>query len=178
MSQESPSAYAVGSVKFRQAGVYVPPDLGRTALASFSSGNGLVTSFLAKAANQSHPFYLDTLRELYMFDAPGYMGPTWVEQAIRWADRGRNEKMIRAYTSYPVANYSKLLGQSTPPNFPYVVSSSDPNQLRTAGTLPARSWNRAATAAGNANMAASNWQEVHQLVSATMLTDALMRSGF
>lgn len=161
---------------FRWAGVYVPPDLGRTALASFSSGNGLVTRFLAKPSNQSHRFYLETLRELYMFDAPGYMGPTWVDQSMRWASRG-SDKMVRAYTTYLVANYSKLLGQSTPASSPFVVSSTDPNQLRTAGVLPASAWNRAATAAGNANMART-WQDAHQLVSAMMLTDALNRSGF
>jgi hypothetical protein len=160
---------------FRQSGVYVTPGLGRTALAAFSAGNGLVESFLARPDNRAHPFYLDTLQELYMFEG----GDSWLSQAITWAGVGTNAtKMIRAYTQSALPSYANLLGTASPASSPFVATSAD--GLRTAAVLPSTAWNRAAAAAGNAAIAAGaqTFQDTHQLISAMMLKDALSVSGF
>jgi len=162
---------------FRRAGVYATPGLGRTALASFSDGNVLVTNFLERPDNRSHPFYLDTLRELYMFDAPANRAPHWVDLAIQWAKLGSStDKMIRAYTRGSIPNYASLLGQPVPSTGPFIIT----NQFRTAAVLPTGAWNSAASANGNSAIASGPeaWQDAHQLISAMMLTDALLSSGF
>lgn len=163
---------------FRRAGIYTPPALGRTALASFSSGNNWVTAFLAKRQNQESAFYQQTLRELYMFDAPGYGSAAWVAQAIAWANRGDVAKMIRAYTSHGVSSYAKLLGHTPPQKVPFVESSDDGN--RTAAVLPIAAWRNAIIASGGlpTSFDTDQFGSTHQLVSAIMLTDALRRSGF
>lgn len=161
---------------FLRAGIAQAPPLGRVALGAFSSGNMLATQFLSNPRNQSHPFYLNNLKELYMFDAPGNLVPTWVSQALRWAGAGSSaNKMIRAYTrgNHPI--YKTLLGVTTPAAGPFVVDSS--SGLRTAAVLPDAAW-RSATAFSGAPSLVRSWQEPHQLISATMLTDALRRSGF
>ncbi len=112
-----------------------------------------------------------------MFDAPGKLVPIWVSQALRWAGAGSSaNKMIRAYTrgNHPI--YKTLLGATPPASGPFVVDSS-PGGLRTAAVLPDTAW-RSATAAGGALRLVRGWQEAHQLISATMLTDALRSSGF
>ncbi len=164
---------------FRRKGVYTAPELGRTAMASFSAGNELITAFLGQPANQSHPFYLNTLQELYMFDVAQGGADAWVAQASAWARRGDSaSKMIRAYTQYVLQNAGQLLGATAPASVPFVTTSQD--GLRSAAVLPSTVWNRAETAAGNANMATGqgSFQDTHQLISALMLTDALRRSGF
>jgi hypothetical protein len=162
---------------FRRAGVYTPPGLGRVALASFSGGNELVTKFLSNLTNQAHPFYLDTLQEIYMFDIAQRSVTAWLTEVQAWAGRGTSTtKMIRAYTQFPVGAYASLLG-GAPAAAPFVATSAD--GLRTAAVLPGLAWNRAAAAAGAPIMAAGGaFHDTHQLISALMLTDALQRSGF
>jgi len=150
---------------FRREGIYEPPELGRTALAAFSDGNPLVARFLGLLINQRHLFYQNILKEVYMFDAPRNSVLNWVAQAIRWARAGDGtDKMIRIYTRNNSPSHSTLLGQSTPAVPLFVASSS--NGLRTAAVLPMAAWR------------STDWQTVHQLISATMLTDAFRRSGF
>ena len=161
---------------FRQAGITPAPPIGRTALAAFSSGNTLLTQFLGNPLNQRHPFYLDTLRELYMLDAPAGVVPGWVSQAIRWARAGsRSDTMIRVFSRHNHGSYRALLGVAPPSGGPVVMDSA--GGLRTVAVLPDTAWRRATTSRGAPRLVRS-WQEAHQLISATMLTDALRRSGF
>lgn len=55
---------------FRRLGFHSMPRLGRIALAGFSAGNTLVTTFLRNGAAASHPLYLNNLKEVYLFE-PG-----------------------------------------------------------------------------------------------------------
>lgn len=162
---------------FRLAGVPLAPPLGRTALAAFSSGNSLVAQFLGNPLNQRHALYLSTLRELYMFDAPASGVSSWVAQAIRWARAGSGaDKMIRVFTRRNDASYRALLGAALPSGGPFVMDAPA-GRLSTVAVLPDTAWRRASTARGAPGLVKS-WQEPHQLISATMLTDALRRSGF
>ena len=93
----------IAAYMFRRKGIFRSPGVGRTALGAFSSGNNLVTSFLA--ANQRRPFCTSTLKEVYMFDAPMGLGPSrgtgmnrWVREVLAWLASGPSaEKRARAY---------------------------------------------------------------------------------
>jgi len=166
----------VQAYMFRRAGAFLPPFLGRTALAGFSAGNLLVTQFLNDPSNRSHSFYLDTLQELYMFEAPNAVD--WVNAAVAWQSAGNaGGKVIRGYQQGSIQALAQLVGGALPAS-PFVVDSA--NGTRTGAALPPSAWNRAATSAGNPAMAASAtaFQDSHQLISAMMLTDALRRSSF
>jgi hypothetical protein len=166
---------------FKRAGLCKPPsaELGRTAMASFSSGNNQVSMFLTRAGNLSHRFYLDTLRELYSLDVPRAFAPGWARAAETWASRGkdRDQKVIRMYGTDPptYAPIHQALTGEPAPEAPYASSSA--SGTRTVTVLPEASW-RAALAVPDADPA-SLASVVHELSCATMLTDALRRStGF
>ena len=166
---------------FRRAvpGVYDTPGLGRTALAAFSSGVGMMTNFLSNRDNQAHSFYRYTLGELYMFE-PGNADAvtSWINQAIAWANVDPS-KVIRAYSQVQsTASMSRLISSAVPGSAPWLVNTG----TRTSAVLPAASWQAAAAAAnpGNLNVATGSnaFQDSHQLISAMMLTDALRSSSF
>jgi hypothetical protein len=162
---------------FRQAGVPVAPPLGRVALAAFSSGNSLVARFLGHPLNQRHSLYLTAIRELYMFDAPPSGIAGWVSHAIRWSRAGSSsDKMIRVFARRAHPSFPALLGAALPAEAPFLVDSAA-DRSRTVAVLPETAWRRATTTRG-APGAVKRWQDAHQLISATMLTDALRRSGF
>jgi len=164
---------------FRQSGVYRTPELGRAALASFSAGNTLVTSFLK--ANQGSSFLQNTLMEVYNFDLP--MGfstgdanmRAWVKAVTDWAATGNAaDKRVRAYTQFNFANlYQQLLGVAPPQQTPYEASDASGN--RTAVVAPGDAWARVSTAMPKPN---GDFQLVHQIIPDLLLTDALRRSGF
>jgi hypothetical protein len=173
----------IQSFMFRRAGTYTTPGLGRVALGAFSAGNLLTLTFLNKPQNQSHSFYLDTLRELYMFgsfkNGAGRNPVDWVNAALNWANAGTSAgKMVRAYLESPISNYNALVSP-LPSALPFVATSGS----FTAAVMNSGAWNAAATAAGNSLIASGSpghpkFQDTHQLISAMMLVDALSRSGF
>jgi hypothetical protein len=61
----------------------------------------------------------------------------------------------------------------TLPKIPFVASNS--SGLRTAGVLPVPTWDTARKPLG---VNITGFDELHQLISALMLTDALRRSRF
>src|SRR5262249_23948175 len=142
---------------FRKAGVPVAPPLGRVALSAFSSGNGLAAQFLANPDNQRHAFYGDTLRELYMLDAPAREVSGWVWQAMRWARAGSaSDKMIRIISRANHGAFGTLLGSAPPPSGPFVMDSPA-GGLRTVAVLPEHAWTRATAARGAPGLVKS-WQ--------------------
>ena len=161
----------IDAFMYRRAGVYVPPGIGRTALGSFSSGNDLVQLFLDDADNRKHPFYLNVLKEVYAFEAP--QKDDWVKSALRWAQAGSSEdKVVQIYTQGAGKTYGDLLDGSLPAA-PFVQVND--NGLRTVGVLPIPTWGAARKSLG---VTRTGFDEVHQLISALMLTDALRRSKF
>jgi hypothetical protein len=164
----------IQSFMFRRKGIFAPPGLGRTALGAFSSGNPLVTSFLAR--NQTDPFCQDTLKEVYMFDAGDADKDPWAAQVNTWLRSGDpSTKMTRVYVQTTTGALGRLIGNAALARSPFVASS--PNNQRTLAVIPSQVWKSALSAAGG-RPPKNDFQSAHQLVSATLLTDALRRSGF
>lgn len=164
---------------FRRKGVYRTPPIGRTALASFSAGNELVTTFLKNNVGSS--FAQNTLMEVYNFDLPvGFVSGdkamrAWTKAVSDWAATGNSaDKRIRIYQQFNFAGfYAQLLGVQPPTATPYEVSSADGN--RTAVVAPGDAWARISRAMPKPN---GDFQLVHQIIPDLLLTDALRRSGF
>lgn len=166
---------------FRQAGLFraPKPELGRVAMASFSSGNNNVNNFLASATNIKSDFYLNVLQEVYCFDTPRAAAPAWAAFALQWAERGdKTNKIIRMYGTDAKTFegiHKTLLAEPAPASAPYVSTpSTKPN--RTVAVLPEASW-RVAVKKPNVKPETLA-QDVHQLMVGTLLTDALRRSKF
>lgn len=164
---------------FRKNGVYRSAQLGRTALASFSAGNTLVTAFLS--ANKGNSFVQNNLMEVYNFDLP--MGfstgdvnmRAWAKAVSDWAATGNTaDKRIRSYTQFNFASiYQQLLGVTPPTQTPYEVSDATGN--RTAVVVPGDAWARISNQMPKPN---GDFGLVHQIIPDTLLVDALRRSGF
>jgi hypothetical protein len=167
----------IDAFMFREAGLEKAPNgaLGACGLASFSSGNNEVATFLTSRNNQSTAFYKDTLLEVYSFDNPRASVPGYVAAgALPWLNAGSQaaSKALRLYgTHYPT--YATVLPTLLPnevaptPEQPFVTASTSvPN--RTLAVLPEPCW--------DGDFGVSDAQGVHQLICATMLLDALRRS--
>jgi hypothetical protein len=167
----------IDAFMFREAGLENGPNatLGTCGLASFSSGNNEVASFLTSTSNKSTTFYKDTLLEVYSFDNPHASVPGYVAAgAVPWLNSGSKttSKALRLYgTDYPT--YASVLPTILPnevaptPEQPFVTASTSfPN--RTIAVLPEPCW--------DGDFGVSDGQGVHQLICATMLLDALRRS--
>ncbi len=162
-------------VMFRRAGSYAaPPGLGRTALASFSAGNLLLSQFLSAPANRQHPFWLDTLREVYFFEAPGDVADL-VAAARQWQRSGTaGDKRIEVFSQDVKAPYRDLAPPV--PGLPSVSTSAD--GLSTVTYAPVAAWQAALAAVSGVPGRTLGWQDAHQLISALGLADALSRSRF
>ncbi len=166
---------------FRRAGNFLSPGIGRLGMASFSSGHALLSCFLAKAANQSHPLYLDALQEVYLFDphadqAAETLGPT--TNVALWASRGTAAtKVARLYTQNDPATVAPLLAQLGLSGGVAPFDVTTPDGRKSVACLPLASWNSLATSVGS-GVPYANTGQVHQGMSALMLTDALRRSAF
>jgi len=165
---------------FRKRRVYKTPDLGRIALASFSAGNTLVTTFLNR--NLQTGFAQNKLLEVYNFDLPLSVTTgdanmrAWTQAVRAWAATGNTaDKRVRAYTQANFANlYRQLLGVTPPARTPYEISDATGN--RTAVVVPIDAWRRISRQIPDDPLGA--FQVVHQLIADLLLTDALRRSGF
>lgn len=171
----------INAYMFRRRGLFRQPIVGRTALASFSSGNYLVTSFLA--INQHTRFCADVLKEVYMFDLPMGVGETrgrsmnkWVQVVQSWLESGPvTDKCARAYVQEATPSLTQMAGE---PRFPPSIMESQDGRI-TVALLPGFSWADAITRRGEKpSTGGAGYQENHQMISAVMLTDAIRRSGF
>ena len=163
----------INAFMFRKVGIFTPPALGRTALGGFSSGVALQQQLMGSVlASKS----LRTLTEVYMFDRGHGVSRTThvndatvgaVDSAATWA-RNDPTRIVRFYSqmeSGAVPNYRRLVGSNPAAG---VTVTDVPG--RTLAILPVSAWTGFAA-----------WRpgdHLHQLISATMLTDALRRSGF
>jgi hypothetical protein len=154
---------------FRRSRIYTPPALGHVALGAFSSGGMLAEALLQSVVKSKS---LQALREVYFFDRGfGFTASTRsvVDTAIAWAGKDA-DKIVRIYSqieSSGVPNYRTLVG-STPPPGPSLTLSADGK--RSVAVLPLSAWKKFGPW--------KDGQDVHQLISAIMLTDALRRSAF
>ncbi|MFI9158745.1 hypothetical protein [Kitasatospora aureofaciens] len=151
-------------------------------MASFSSGHAALTCFLGDATNQAHPLYLDTLQEVYLFDPHADLVSETLAplaQVAAWAARGTSaSKIARLYTQNDPAQLAPLLGRlgvTAPGPAPFDAATADDRNSLTS--LPLAAWNALAAQQGG-TVPYANTGQVHQVIPALMLTDALRRSQF
>ncbi|MET9735478.1 hypothetical protein ABZZ79_34070 [Streptomyces sp. NPDC006458] len=166
---------------FRRAGNFAFGSIGRLAMGSFGSGHALLSCFLARAANQTHPLFLDTLQEVYLFDPHAdEAGATddALAHATAWAARGpAGAKTVRLYTQNDPAKLGPLLARLgvTAGVPPFHAETADGRKSLTS--LPPAAWQSLARRLeGRVSYADSG--QVHEAIPALMVTDALRRSGF
>lgn len=164
----------VQAMMFRRAGATTAPTaLGRTALGAFSSGNDALAAVLQSSANRKHPFFVDTVKEIYFFEPPGFHQDVTVAAALTWAGTA-DDRRIALYAQAVGDAGTKLLGGPVPAA-PFVAS---PTPLRTVAALPPSTWRATLLAAGGVDDPGIGFDEAHQLIPALMLTHAMATSGF
>jgi hypothetical protein len=164
---------------FMRAGVSAKEgSVGNTAMASFSSGNIILGSWIAPESNRNSDFMQNKVKALYFLDPA--LDPkhppdvnTFIPSALEWAKSGA-DKAVRLYMRYPTVAHKKLL-EKTSPAVPYVANSSVAR--RTAAVLPTEIWIAALTKIFGAPDPDPKkfvaWSFAHHMFAATMLTHAL-----
>ena len=155
-----------------------PPQLGRVALAAYSNGAGMhLNEFLQR--HQGHPFLTNLVRELYLMD-PRMNDAALVNGVLAWARSGpADDKRIRVYLGAQHGEFLRVLGARGFTGSPGIQTSGDGR--RSVALMEGRSWIAAATRAGAPKAVAdgfSFWGTVHEAIPATMVTHALLNSGF
>jgi hypothetical protein len=167
---------------FMRAGVATPPtSVGKTALASFSSGNFILGRWLQKTANLSGDFLKKTVNAVYFLDPlldPKAMVDvnTFIPSALNWEKKSGTDKRIRLYMRFHAKAHNDLIGAT--PSAPYVHNSS-PDGRRTAAELPTAVWTAALTKWIGHPLDPKKFTAndafgfAHHMFAATMLTHAL-----
>ena len=163
---------------FMRAGVAtLPTSVGKTALASFSSGNYILNKWLSSPANVSGDFLTKTVNAVYFLDPilwPDHPPDVndYVKSAQDWATATGADKRIRLYMRLSTAAHQQLMGK-TPPASPFVSSG----KLRTAAWIPQNYWTAAALKFGKRTIDPSDgFSFSHHMFAATMLTHALSQN--
>jgi hypothetical protein len=150
--------------------VYAPSDQpNRVALSSLSAGAEALRDVLQRS-EATH-----AIREAYLLDPPDFEADSITRTILGWSNRIGNTTRVRVYARFSNAVYeSEGLVESTA--FEQALPSPPSSLPRTYANVTTARWRRVADARG----ALSRWNDsnVHQLVGATMLTDALRRSDF
>lgn len=162
---------------FRRAGVYdPPPGIGRVGLGGFSGSNAFIAKFLQDAANRSHPFYVNSLREIFSFDVIESDVAALVSALASWrtlmVGADLRSHVYRQGESALLNGYVSPAEQ--PAARPFVTTTAD---NRTLGLIPAATWRAAASQRGFPGFG-FQFTEIHHLFPSTLLVDALRRSGF
>ena len=160
---------------FWRAGVSNPPaDIGRTALAAFSSGNYLLAKWLASEKNRKGKFLLYSLKAVYFLDPPKPAIDGCISGALKWAATASDAR-IRFYSQYRMDAQKTLLGfgpRDNLPAAPYVLSVLD--NKRTAAALPIATWTKTfKDLFGSEPSSPYDWSDIHHIIPGTMLTHAL-----
>lgn len=166
---------------FRRSGNFRFGPIGRLGMASFSSGHAAMTCFLDNTSNQAHPLYLDTLQEAYLFDPHADLVSVTLAplaQIAAWAARGTTgTKVARLYTQNDSGQLGPLLTQLGVTGGVAPFHAETPDGRKSLTSLPLAAWNSLA-AQLQSGVPYANTGQVHQVMSALMLTDALRRSEF
>ncbi|MEU9918262.1 hypothetical protein [Streptomyces sp. NPDC051001] len=166
---------------FRRAGNFSFGPIGRLGMGSFSSGHALLSCFLTEPANQTHPLFLDTLQEVYLFDPHGDQAGVTADaltHVTAWAARdSARTKIARLYTQHDLGQLGPLLAGLgvTAGAAPFHAETADGRKSLTS--LPAAAWQSVAQRL-HGSVPYVNSGQVHQVIPALMVTDALRRSGF
>jgi hypothetical protein len=162
------------SFMFRRAGVATPPaTLGKTAIASFSSGTHILARILASPDNLGETFLNDTVSAVYFLDAPWWAVKDCVAASLAWAGAATRDKRVRFYVQKDWGDLKPLKKRlpSPLPKEPYVVNSTDGHL--SLGLVSKASW--ISLVKGVHRMSDDNeaFQYAHFGTAATMLTHAL-----
>ncbi|MFK4593722.1 hypothetical protein [Streptomyces pristinaespiralis] len=166
---------------FRRAGNFSFGPVGRLGMGSFSSGHALLSCFLTQPANQTHPLLLDTLQEVWLFDPHADKAEVTGEalaHVAAWAVRSSAAtKIARLYTQNDPGHLAPLLAQLgvTAGAAPFHAETADGRKSLTS--LPQAAWQSVAQQL-QGTVPYTNSGQVHQVIPALMVTDALRRSGF
>lgn len=159
---------------FLRAGIQAPPaSVGKTAIASFSSGNFYLGRWLAKASNVNGNFLSNVVSAVYFLDPILETDPkktdvkTFVKAAMEWAAK-KADKRIRLYTRFQSDAHVKLLGKAL--GGLYIETSAD--KKRTAAVLSNETWAATFKKVTGGSMK-PNFPYSHHVIAATMLTHAL-----
>jgi hypothetical protein len=160
------------SFMFRRAGIATPPKtLGKTAIASFSSGTHILARILASPDNNGEAFLNDTVNAVYFLDAPAWSVADCVVASLAWAGAPERDKRVRFYTQDLWDPLKKILPAPLPKE-PFLANT--PDNLRTLGLVSRTSWIGFVKSAINVQLpAADAWQYVHHATAAMLLTHAL-----
>ena len=160
---------------FRRAGVTTSPaTLGKTAIASFSSGTHILARILASPDNRGETFLNDTVNAVYFLDAPKWSVGDCVTAALAW--QGNRNKRVRFYTQDLWDPLTKVITTKLPKE-PFVATSQD--NRRTLGLVSRKTWTALVKNAIGAQLSTDEaWQYVHHATAAMMLTHALSRGDF
>jgi hypothetical protein len=162
------------SFMFRRAGVATPPvSLGKTAIASFSSGTHILARILASPDNLGETFLNDTVSAVYFLDPPWWAVKDCVAASLAWAGAASRDKRVRFYVQNDWDDLKPLKKRlpSPLPKEPYVVNSTD-NHL-TLGLVSKASWISLVKGVKQLSDGNEAFQYAHFGTAATMLTHAL-----
>jgi len=168
---------------FWQSGVVDPPtEVGRTAIAAYSSANGVLVDWVFR--NTASSFFQNKVKALYFLDPPDV--PSSIKAGISWAGKPDTDRRVRIYSrgdNGPTAEnkarkaaqnaaFKTLLGVSALPAEPFLQSTSD--NRRTVGVFPETSWVAAFKKAFPSSRPVKvAWWDAHHYIPATVLTHAL-----
>jgi hypothetical protein len=161
-----------------RAEIATPPQLGRVALSAFSNGAGIhLKAFLQ--ANQGHSFLTNLVREVYLMD-PRMNDEELANAVIAWSHTGpKDDKRVRVYLGAQHGEFLRVVGASGFGASAGIQSSADGR--RSVALMQEGAWMAAAAHAGapkEVSQAFANWARVHEAVPGTMITHALLNSGF
>ncbi|MBB5926762.1 hypothetical protein [Streptomyces echinatus] len=166
---------------FRRAGNFSFGPIGRLAMGSFSSGHALLSCFLTNPANQNHPLLLDTLQEIYLFDPHAdqvSVTRTPLTHVAAWATRGAAAtKIARLYTQNDPVQLAPVLSLFGMVSGQAPAHAETPDGRKSLTALPMAAWKSLAERL-QGSVPYTNSAQVHEVIPALMLTDALRRSGF
>jgi hypothetical protein len=165
----------IQSLMFRRAGTFSPPPaVGRVALASFSGAGVFVRDILQQLTPPAGTLP-DFVREVFLFDPGLDINVSCVDAVADWLVAGNSaDKRARLYTQWPPANASRLHSPGGS-----LGNAAAVRGRSSVGVFTTGAWSTALAAAGGAPIAAGReWQSLHPLISASMLTDAMRASGF
>ena len=152
--------------------------MGNTAIAAYSSANGLLagtprnpTGWLTAHRNLKSSFLNDTVRAVYFLDPPHL--EFCVRAGRSWARRGGSDKRVRLYSrdNWKTAFRTLLeLDRKAPalPAAPFIVDSAE--KKRTVACLPTASWVKLVKTPSGTVL---KWWDTHHFIPATVLTHAL-----
>jgi hypothetical protein len=163
---------------FARGGIQdAPKEIGKTAIAAYSSGNYILRRWLNDPANVAGDFLSKTVQALYFLDPPPDKEKSFdlindcVSFSLAWAGDPGRDKRVRFYQRIPWPSHNKLLGSSLPPE-PFVRNATA--NTRTLSVIGDASWKRTVgKVIGSTPTYEWTWQEAHHLIAATMLTHAL-----